>query len=463
MASENKKLWGGRFAEASADITEKLSASIQYDNRMYKQDIKGSKAHAKMLASIGLLTQKEFTDITDGLTAIEQEIDSGKFEFSRELEDIHMNIEAELTKRIGEAGKKLHTGRSRNDQVALDIRMYIIQEAASIRQKFLLLIRTIIKLAEEHIDVLMPGYTHMQIAQPVRFSQHILVYGWQMLRDMRRLDAAVQAADCMPLGVGALAGVNYKNDRELLRTELGFKAIASNSMDAVSDRDFCLDFLYFGAVCGAHLSRLCEELALWSSAEFGFIRLADSLTTGSSIMPQKRNPDLAELIRGKSGRLYGNLFSLLTVLKGLPLTYNRDMQEDKEPVFDTADTVSLALEGVEAMLSSVRINKDVMLQGVYRNFSTATDVADYLVKKGVPFREAHSITGAIVRYCEEQGKDYFQLSVNELKQFSSVIDNDIVQCLNPETSPERKLSEGSTAKTEILKQIEKLKAEAAVK
>lgn len=457
MSGENKKLWGGRFSQESADITERLSASVHYDRRMYRQDIRGSIAHAKMLAGQGLLSEEELAAIISGLEDIEREIEAGSFSFSQGLEDIHMNIEAELTKRIGEAGKKLHTARSRNDQVAADVRMYLIDETTDIRQKLSLLIKTLIGLAEKNISVLMPGYTHMQIAQPIRLSQHILAYGWQLIRDMRRLNAAHKAASCLPLGCGALAGVNYKNDREFLASELGFEEIICNSIDAVSDRDFVLDFLYFSAVCGVHLSRFCEELVLWSTAEFGFIRLADGVTTGSSIMPQKRNPDLAELIRGKAGRLYGNLISVLTVLKGLPMAYNRDLQEDKEPLFDSIDTIKLCLEGMDAMLSTVSINRDKMLKELYMNFSTATDIADYLVKKGVPFREAHGITGAIVRMCEEEHKDFFKLRTEELKRFSPAIDDDIAEYLKPESSPERKLSSGSTAKAEIEKQLDLIK------
>ena len=453
----DKKLWGGRFSETSASITEKLSSSIQYDSRMYRQDIRGSMAHARMLEKMGILTKDECSDILTGLEAIRDEIDKGTFPFSEKLEDIHMNIEARLTERIGDAGKKLHTGRSRNDQVALDVRLYIRDETAVIRQALLSLIKTLISTAEKNTDVLMPGYTHMQVAQPVRFSHHMLAYVWQLFRDLRRLDAAHEAALSLPLGVGALSGVNYMNDREFLRGELGFSDIIINSMDAVSDRDFVLDFLYFAAVLGTHLSRFCEEIVLWSSSEFSFIRLADSVTTGSSIMPQKRNPDLAELIRGKSGRLYGNLFSLLTVLKGLPMTYNRDMQEDKEPLFDSIDTVKLAIEGVDVMVSTMTVNRERMRQAVYSNFSTATDIADYLVKKGVPFRQSHEIVGTIVKFCEVNKKDFFNLDINELKEFSPAISDDILECIRPESSTERKQSMGSTAVVEIERQVRVLK------
>jgi len=457
MSGDNKKLWGGRFKDASSEITERLSASIQYDGRMYEQDIRGSVAHARMLCKIGILSAAELKAIESGLAAIKREIENGEFSFSEKLEDIHMNIESALTERIGEAGKKLHTARSRNDQVVLDRRLYITDEIKDIRENLTALIMALVSLAEENKDTVMPGYTHMQVAQPVIFGQHVLAYAWQFSRDMRRLDFAADSASSLPLGAGALAGVNYKNDREFLRAELGFGDIMLNSMDAVSDRDFVLDFLYFSAALGAHMSRLCEELVLWSASEFSYIKLADNLTTGSSIMPQKRNPDLAELIRGKSGRLYGNLFSLFTVLKGLPMTYNRDLQEDKEALFDSIDTVKIAIEGLTAMMSTLTVNRERMRSAVYSNFSTATDVADYLVKKGIPFRESHGIVGSIVRYCEDSQKDFFSLSVDDFKKFSPLIEDDIIDCVKPEGSTERKQSMGGTAKSEIEKQIAALK------
>ena len=340
------KLWAGRFEEGSSEVTELLSASVQYDCRLYKQDIRGSKAHAEMLKNAGILSESEFESIVDGLSAIELSIDSGDFSFSKALEDIHMNIESKLTEMIGDAGKRLHTARSRNDQVALDIRLYLRDEI----QEICILLRALIVLltdtAEKNIDIIMPGYTHMQIAQPVRLSQHLMAHAWALSRDLRRLSFSYESAGLCPLGVGALAGVNYLNDRDFLASKLGFDGITSNSMDTTADRDFALDFLYASSALGMHLSRFCEELVLWSTAEFSFIKLSDRVTTGSSIMPQKRNPDLAELIRGKTGRLYGNLISLLTILKGLPLTYNRDMQEDKEPLFDSIDTVKISLEGI---------------------------------------------------------------------------------------------------------------------
>jgi len=454
---KEKKLWGGRFAGETSDITGRISESVHFDSRLYRQDIRGSIAHARMLHNMNVITSQELEDIITGLEQIQTEIDAGTFTFLSSREDIHMNIEAALTERIGEAGKKLHTARSRNDQVALDVRMYIIDESEKILHFINTLTSLLVKKAEENIDVLMPGYTHMQVAQPVRFSHHLLIYAWQMLRDRKRLENAVAACRSLPLGSGALAGVNYMNDRDFLKKELGFDEIILNSMDAVSDRDFVLDFLYFASVLGMHLSRFCEELILWSTSEFSFIRLSDSVTTGSSIMPQKRNPDVAELIRGKSGRLYGNLFTLLTILKGLPMTYNRDMQEDKEPLFDSIDTVSLALEGMIEMIKGMKVNSERMKEALYSNFSTATDLADYLVKKGLPFRESHEISGNIVKYCETGDRDFFRLTVDELKKFSPVFEEDITGILDPAGAPERKLSSGSTARSEILKQIKAIK------
>ena len=457
MIKKEKKLWGGRFEDSASDITERISRSVQFDSRLYKQDIRGSIAHARMLNRMGVLEDKELTDIISGLEKIRGEIDRGEFEFLASREDIHMNIEAALTERIGDAGKRLHTARSRNDQVATDVRMFIMDESEKIDKLLAGLISVLVSTAEKNIDIIMPGYTHMQVAQPVRFSHHILAYAWMLVRDRKRLKDALSSCSRMPLGSGAMAGVNYANDREFLRGELGFDSVIMNSMDAVSDRDFLLDFLYFASVLGMHLSRFCEELILWSSSEFSFIRLADSFTTGSSIMPQKRNPDVAELVRGKTGRVYGNLFAILTVLKGLPMTYNRDMQEDKEPLFDTVDTVTLCLEGMAGMIGTMTVNAGRMKSAVRSNFSTATDLADYLVGRGVPFRESHEISGSIVRYCEVEGRDFFSLTAAELKKFSALIDKGIESVLDPSGAPQRKLSSGGTSRESVLEQIKMLK------
>lgn len=453
------KLWGGRFDESSSDVTERISASIHYDSRLYAQDIRGSKAHAEMLRDAGILSNEDYASIVEGLCAIEGAIEEGSFEFSRTLEDIHMNIESKLTNMIGDAGKRLHTARSRNDQVALDIRLYLRDELVCVEELLTKLIAILVDSAEKHIDVIMPGYTHMQIAQPVRLSQHLMAWAWALSRDLRRIRFAYESAGLCPLGVGALAGVNYKNDRDFLASALGFDGTTPNSMDTTADRDFALDFLYASSVLGMHMSRFCEELVLWSTAEFSFVKLSDRVTTGSSIMPQKRNPDVAELIRGKTGRLYGNLITLLTVMKGLPFTYNRDMQEDKEPLFDSIDTVKLSLEGMIEMLKDAAFNEAVLRRAVYRNFSTATDLADYLVKKGVPFRKSHEIVGNVVRHCEKTGEDFFTLPVETLRTFEPLIADDVKEVLDPASSTERKLSKGSTAKKEILAQIEVLRTQ----
>ena len=454
---DQKKPWGGRFTGSLSNIAEKLSASVGYDARLWRQDIRGSMAHAKMLNRIGILSDRELADILKGLEGIATEIESGAFAFRESLEDIHMNIESVLTERIGDAGRKLHTARSRNDQVALDMRLYIRDESEEIRSLLSGLAELLVNAAEKYIDVLMPGYTHLQVAQPVRFSQHLLAYAWGLIRDMGRLDAASRACSILPLGSGALAGLNYPVDREFVRGELGLDGIVPNTMDAVSDRDFIFDFCYFAAVCGVRLSRFCEELVLWSSSEFGFIRLGDGVTTGSSIMPQKRNPDIAELIRGKSGRTIGNLVSLLTLLKGLPMTYNRDLQEDKERLFDSIDTIKLALAGMAEMIATMTVKAERMRKAVYSNFSTATDLADYLARKGVPFRKAHEIVGTIVRTCEEEGTDFFAMKAADFRKFAPEFGDDIADIINPETSVERKVSAGSTAKKEVLAQIEAIR------
>ncbi len=454
---EQKKPWGGRFTGSLSNIAERLSASIGYDARLWRQDIRGSRAHAKMLNRIGILSDRELADILKGLEQIGKEIEAGVFEFSESLEDIHMNIEASLTERIGDAGRKLHTARSRNDQVALDMRLCLRDESEEVRQLLSGLVELLAATAEKNIDIIMPGYTHLQVAQPVRFSQHLLAYAWGFLRDAERLNASTRACAQLPLGSGALAGLNYPVDREFVRDELGFAEIVPNSMDAVSDRDFILDFCYFAAVCGVRLSRFCEELVLWSTSEFGFIRLGDGVTTGSSIMPQKRNPDIAELIRGKSGRTAGNLVSLLTLLKGLPMTYNRDLQEDKERLFDSIDTIKLSLAGMMEMVSTMTVKGDRMRKAVYSNFSTATDLADYLARKGVPFRKAHEIVGTIVRTCEEEGTDFFAMKAADFRKFSPEFGDDVADIINPETSVERKISAGSTAKKEVVAQIEAIR------
>ncbi|MFW6365587.1 MAG: argininosuccinate lyase [Spirochaetota bacterium] len=452
----SKKLWGGRFSSSSSDITERISMSVHYDSRLYKQDIRGSRAHADMLLAMKVLTQRERDDIHEGLDRIEQEIESGEFSFNPKYEDIHMNIEARLTELVGDAGRRLHTARSRNDQIAVDTRLYVKESTDEITALLTDLLKLLLHHAKENTGIILPGYTHLQIAQPVRLSHHLLAHVWALYRDRRRFYDFKRNMDECPLGAGALAGVNYLNDRLFLAEKLGFAGVTRNSMDTVADRDYLADTLYACSLLGVHLSRMCEELVLWSTFEYGFITLSDEVTTGSSIMPQKKNPDLAELIRGKSGRLTGNLVTLLTVMKGLPLTYNRDLQEDKEPLFDSIDTVKLSLEGMIAMYEGITFHADRMKAGLFGNFSTATDLADYLVKKGVPFRKSHEIVGSVVAYCEREKKDFFSLTVGELRQFSDAIDSSVAEVLSPESSTERKLSFGSTSIESVRNQIEEL-------
>ena len=448
-----KKLWGGRFEEKPSDITERLSVSVHFDKRLYRQDIRGSAAHAQMLCECGIISPEDLSLIINGLNRIETEIESGTFVFKESLEDVHMNIESRLTELIGDAGKRLHTARSRNDQIATDTRLYIKDEISKIKKILIKLIEVLVDTAEKNTDIVMPGYTHLQVAQPVRFSHHILAHAWALTRDYKRLENAFQTSDVSPLGSGALAGVNYRTDRESTRKKLDFSTVSGNSMDSVADRDYMLDMIYFCSVCSMHLSRFAEELIIWSSSEFAYIKLSDKVTTGSSIMPQKKNPDLAELIRGKTGRVYGNLISLFTVLKGLPLAYNRDLQEDKEPLFDSIDTVKLSIEGMTEMLKEMTVNQGRMKKAVYSNYSTATDLADYLVMKGLPFRDAHEVSGNIVKFCEQSGKDFFTLTLEDVKKFSDCFDGSITEILNPELSTERKLSSGSTSLSEVAKQI----------
>lgn len=454
-----KKMWGGRFKDRASDVTERLSVSVHYDSRLYRQDIKGSKTHSEMLNKIGILSDDELAKIHEGLDKILDEIESGVFEFKIQYEDIHMNIEARLTELVGDAGRKLHTARSRNDQVAVDTRLYVREAILEIELLIKKLISRLLYHAKNEKSTVLAGYTHMQIAQPVRLSHHLLAHSWALLRDLRRFEFFRTSANVLPLGVGALAGVNYPNDRQYMMEKLGFDRMTANSMDTVADRDYVLDTLYGCSTLGMHLSRMCEELVLWSTEEFGYIRLSDKVTTGSSIMPQKKNPDLAELIRGKSGRLYGNLVALLTVMKGLPMTYNRDQQEDKEPLFDSIDTVMLSLEGMIAMFEDIVFKKERMREALYGNFSTATDLADFLATKGVPFRKSHEIIGSIVAYCENDGVDFFKLTLEDLKKFHEVFDESAVELLLPENSTERKLSQGGTSLKEVERQIAQLEKE----
>jgi argininosuccinate lyase len=452
-----KKPWGGRFTGATDRLVEEFTASISYDRRLYQYDIAGSMAHAAMLAKTGIITKKEAEKISRGLEAILQEIASGKFPFSTGLEDIHMNIEARLMERIGPDGGKLHTARSRNDQVALDLRMYLRDAIDDIHALLGGLQAALIRLADEHRDAIMPGYTHLQRAQPVLLGHHLLAYHDMFERDRGRLEDCFRRVNVMPLGSGALAGTVLPIDRRFVAEKLGFAAVGENSMDAVSDRDFAIEFAAACALIMMHLSRLSEELILWSSSEFGFIAISDAFTTGSSIMPQKKNPDVAELARGKTGRVYGDLIALLTVMKGLPLAYNRDMQEDKESIFDAADTVGGTLTVFTEMLKNVSVDAGAMRRAAEGGFITATDLADYLVEKGVPFRRAHEIAGRAVLLAAGRGCGLGELPLAEYRKLSPQIDKDVYEAVSVETSVARRTSQGGTAQVNLKKRIDELR------
>ncbi len=452
-----KKPWAGRFREKTSKIVESFTESISFDHRLWRYDVKGSIAHAKMLGKQGIIPKEDSEKIINGLRDITHEIESGKFRFRKDLEDIHMNIEAALIKKIGDVGGKLHTARSRNDQVALDLRLYLRAETREILSLIKKFQKTLLNIATKHLNSLMPGYTHMQRAQPVLLSHHLLAYVEMLQRDIERLKDASKRINLLPLGSCALAGTALPINRVYVAKLLGFEGISQNSIDAVSDRDFAIEFLSDTALLIMHLSRLAEELILWSAEEFRFIELPDAYTTGSSIMPQKKNPDVAELIRGKTGRVYGNLLSLLTVMKGLPLSYNRDLQEDKFPVFDTVDTVKSCLIILNEMLPVTRFNTKRMHKTAGNAYSTATDIAEYLVKKGIPFRKAHEITGKIVLYCIEKKKRFEDLTLKELNTFSNLITSDIYSCLKAEESVRNKKSLGGTSLDEVIKQIRRLR------
>jgi argininosuccinate lyase len=448
-----KKPWAGRFKQKTSATVERFTESVSFDRRLWKYDIRGSIAHARMLGKQGIIPAAEAARIVRGLEEIASEIESGKFRFKGSLEDIHMNIEFALTKKIGPAGKKLHTARSRNDQVALDLRLYLKEETVDIINLIRDLQKTLLSVAESHVGTIMPGYTHLQRAQPVVLSHHLMAYAEMFQRDRERFDDALARIDVLPLGSCAISGTTLPTDRTFVAKELGFKRISGNSMDAVSDRDFAIEFVSCASLAAMHLSRMAEELVLWSSEEFGMIEISDSFTTGSSIMPQKKNPDVAELVRGKTGRIYGNLVALLTLMKGLPLSYNRDMQEDKLPVFDTVDTLKACLAVLNEMLPEVRFNTGRMASTAGQGYSTATDIAEYLVQKGVPFREAHEITGNIVRYCIDRKKDLPSLELAELRSFSPLVSKDIYRVLGPRESVKRHSSFGGTSPSEVKKQI----------
>jgi len=453
------KLWGGRFKESTNELVEEFTESVSYDKRLAPFDIAGSVAHVKMLEKQGILSKEEAEKIIEGLNEILREIEEGKFEWRRELEDVHMNIEKRLTERIGAVGGKLHTGRSRNDQVATDVRLYVRREIEEILELLKKLRRAFVKQAEENLDVVMPGYTHLQIAQPVLYSHHMLAYYWMFKRDEERFRDTLKRVNVSPLGSAALAGTSYPLDREFTARLLGFEGVTRNSMDAVSDRDFVAETIFNCAMVMMHLSRLSEELVLWSTEEFGFIELPDAFCTGSSIMPQKKNPDVSELTRGKTGRVYGDLVAILTILKGLPLTYNRDLQEDKEPLFDAIDTVKISLKVNSLIVEGMKPKRERMREQAKKGFSLATDIADYLAKKGVPFREAHRIVGEIVSYCLDRKKDLEDLTLEEFKQFSESFDEDVLSLMSVEGSINSRNVTGGTARKQVESEIEKIKEE----
>ncbi len=447
------KLWKGRFTKAATSSSDAFNASITFDERLYKEDITGSIAHAKMLAKQNIISQIEAETMVSALTGILQDIEAGRVDFSIEMEDIHMNIEALLTERIGELGKKLHTARSRNDQVALDFRLHVMKETAEISQILQDLKLLLVDLAEKHVETIMPGYTHMQRAQPVTLGYHLLSYFQMFSRDQDRFGDCLKRTDSLPLGSGALAGTTYATDRDYLASELGFSKVSENAMDAVSDRDFAIEFLNCCAMTMMHLSRFCEELILWNSSEFGFVEMDDAYSTGSSIMPQKKNPDMAELIRGKTGRVYGDLITLLTIMKGLPLAYNKDMQEDKLPVFDAGDTLKHSLQIFIEMLSTLTFKEETMKTAAKTGFLNATDAADYLVSKGIPFRDCHEIIGKLVLHCITTGQAIEDLPLEELKQFSPAFDQDVYGKLTLVSCVNNKGSYGSTSFDSVKKQI----------
>lgn len=456
---DQNKLWGGRFSEATDAFVQRFTASVDFDRRLFQQDIDGSVAHAKMLARAGILTDEEVSQILDGLESIRQEIQDDKFEWSVELEDVHMNIESALTSRIGDVGKKLHTGRSRNDQVATDIRLYVRDEIDQMAQLITKLQSALLGVAEKEAATIMPGFTHLQTAQPVSFGHHMMAWYEMLGRDYDRLLDCRKRVNLSPLGAAALAGTTYPIDRNFTAEQLGFTAPTRNSLDSVSDRDFAIELASFASLLMTHLSRFSEELVLWTSAQFNFIDLPDRFCTGSSIMPQKKNPDVPELIRGKTGRVHGHLISLLTLMKSQPLAYNKDNQEDKEPLFDLIDTVKDCLFAYSEMMPAVSCNKDEMYAAAKQGYATATDLADYLVKKGMPFRDAHEVVGKSVAFGIQEKKDLAELTLAELQTFSDLIAEDIFAVLTLEGSIGARDHIGGTAPAQVLAAVATAKAD----
>lgn len=447
------KMWAGRFAKELDKVADDFNSSIHFDCRMYKQDITGSMAHAAMLGAKGIISPNDAEVIIDALEDIKKELEDGTLAFDMDCEDIHMFIEQVLTERIGEVGKKLHTARSRNDQVALDIRMYLRDEAKEIIKLIKALISAILEQAKQYKYSIMPGYTHLQRAQPVTFGHHLLAYAMMLMRDIGRIEDAVRRMNDSPIGCCALAGTTYDTDRYFEAKQLGFDSICLNSMDGVSDRDFCVELMSAFAVCMMHLSRFSEEIILWASWEFKFIELDDAYTTGSSIMPQKKNPDMAELVRGKTGRVYGNLMALLTTLKGLPLAYNKDMQEDKEAIFDSIDTIKMCLNVFTPMITTMTACEDNMKKAAQNGFINATDLADYMVKKGLPFRSAYKIVGQIVAKCIAEGKVLETMPLEEYQSFSELLEGDLYEEISLENCVKKRISVGSTGPKSVEMQI----------
>ena len=447
------KLWGGRFSKNTNELVDAFNASIDFDKRLYNEDIRGSIAHANMLAKCGIIPAEDGEKIVAGLKDILADIEAGNFSFEVALEDIHMNVEARLTERIGQAGARLHTARSRNDQVALDMHMYMKREVAEIAELLINFEKALLTVAKKHDKTLMPGYTHLQRAQPITFAHHLLAYFNMLQRDFRRLLGVWEGADMMPLGAGAIAGTTFPIDRHDVAAQLNFGKVYCNSMDAVSDRDYVIEFLSFASMLMMHMSRLSEEICLWSSTEFGFIELDDAFATGSSMMPQKKNPDIAELVRGKTGRVYGHLQAMLVTAKGLPLTYNKDLQEDKEGFFDAVDTIKFSLAVYCDMILTMTVNVDKMQQAVSKDFSNATDLADYLVRKGLPFRQAHEVVGKCVAYAIMNDKFLPEITLEEYKEFSDLFEEDLLVALEPYNCVAARKSYGGPAFTENEKQF----------
>ncbi|HHJ21019.1 MAG TPA: argininosuccinate lyase [Gammaproteobacteria bacterium] len=453
MNDQTDKLWGGRFSEPTDAFVEAFTASVNFDQRLYLHDIEGSRAHARMLSKVGVLSDTECEQILAGLDTIQAEIESGQFNWSIALEDVHMNIEARLTDLIGIAGKKLHTGRSRNDQIATDIRLYLREQIDLIVAEIERLQTGLLDIAEREAHTILPGFTHLQVAQPISFGHHMLAWYEMLVRDKNRLQDCRKRVNISPLGSAALAGTSYPIDRHYTAELLGFSAAGANSLDGVSDRDFAIEFCAAAALIMTHLSRMSEELVLWTSAQFGFIELPDRFCTGSSIMPQKKNPDVPELVRGKTGRVNGNLFALLTLMKSQPLAYNKDNQEDKEPLFDTIDTLRGSLRAFADMVPAITTHKEKMRAAALQGFSTATDLADYLVRNGVAFRDAHEVVGQAVKYAGEKQCDLAELELSELQQFSDHIQSDVFEVLTLEGSTSSRSHWGGTAPEQVLRQV----------